>query len=521
MRSVIVMVVTMAVAIIACATARGATWYVAPGGDNGADGTTELTAWADLDRADDAVSPGDVVILLDGEYRYTWTRVLATSGVPGAWITYRAKTTHNAWVHSTGSMSTSPPTGYQDPIEVRGSYVAIEGLKVQSDSEGHGIEVNSAHHVRIVDCLAVDCGGSGVSVIYSDEVTIQGCTIRDCCRTNPFQTSGISIYHPVARDAGAFPGFEVRNNEISGCQVDVPYGSVFTDGNGIIIDDFSNLWGGTYPDDWPEAALRGQTLPHYAKGALVEGNTTYDNGGRGIHALNSDAVTVRYNTIYLNNRFDLDGTWEAALSFQSSRDARVVDNIVVAEAHAHTTHAVLLANATGQSLRVTWGRNLLYGHTNVLVTSGVTAVLEGDNLVGVDPAFVSPSVDAASADFRLRADSPAVDAGGSEPPPVDRAGVARPQGSYADLGAYELPEDGGAGDDDPADPPDGDPGDVPDAYDPYGGGAGGNGDSGISCAPWSASGFRVAGRIAFAVCVALVLVVAGRRRGAAPSSFRA
>ena len=61
-----------------------------------------------------------------------------------------------------------------------------------------------------------------------------------------------------------------------------------TDGNGIIMDDFSNQGSGDVP------------YPHQS---LVAGNISYDNGGAGIFLARSSYVTVANNTAY-NNYLD-------------------------------------------------------------------------------------------------------------------------------------------------------------------------------------------------------------------------
>lgn len=58
-----------------------------------------------------------------------------------------------------------------------------------------------------------------------------------------------------------------------------------------------------------------------------------------------------------------------------------------------------------------------------------------------DPQFMLESTDPGLADFRLQPSSPAIDRLSSPYPEIDLAQTPRPQGSAADLGAFEaVPE---------------------------------------------------------------------------------
>jgi len=75
---------------------------------------------------------------------------------------------------------------------------------------------------------------------------------------------------------------------------------------------------------------------------------------------------------------------------------------------------------------------------NVVALSGTgTDVVEQNNLVTDDPGFITdPPVQAS--DFQITAGSPAEDQGLAGPVLRDFLGTARPQGSAADIGAFEL-----------------------------------------------------------------------------------
>ncbi|MEZ4527461.1 MAG: right-handed parallel beta-helix repeat-containing protein [Desulfobacterales bacterium] len=77
-------------------------------------------------------------------------------------------------------------------------------------------------------------------------------------------------------------------------------------------------------------------------------------------------------------------------------------------------------------------RNLYWNNT----AGDVAGCDSGENNVSASPLFA----DAASGDFRLTADSPAIDAGTADnAPDTDRNAADRPQYSGIDMGAYEFP----------------------------------------------------------------------------------
>jgi parallel beta-helix repeat protein len=104
--------------------------------------------------------------------------------------------------------------------------------------------------------------------------------------------------------------------------------------------------------------------PRYPHATLVEGNLVFNNGGRGIHVLKSDNVTVRYNTCWHNNRCRLDGTWkQGERESDGSAIFRAEDNIAAGNTNAWS--AALALHSFGPTLPMVLKNNLLFGAREV------------------------------------------------------------------------------------------------------------------------------------------------------------
>lgn len=79
--------IMLTMGVILMGAARAETYYIAGDGDDGAIGTREAP-WGTLAHANEALQPGDTVVLLDGEHAGVIEP--ARSGEEGAPITYRA-----------------------------------------------------------------------------------------------------------------------------------------------------------------------------------------------------------------------------------------------------------------------------------------------------------------------------------------------------------------------------------------------------------------------------------------------
>ena len=382
-------------------------WFISPIGSDANPGTSELNAFKSLQKADSMLAPGDTITALDGTYP---AGAITKSGTPGAWITVRARN----WRRPTFSLAESARQnpGNKSVPEWNGfglanvSYVKLIGLTVEGwnpshavVSSGHGICIQSCHHITVQDCRVKDCSGAGIggSPEYwignkkvtgpLDFITIEDNEVSGCAYWCQYDTSGISLW--VAKDAGlgADPsGYNivVRRNisreNANKAGMDGKDITTATDGNGIIIDSF-------------EA---------YPYRTLVEGNLVYNNGGRGVTSTHSSNLTYRHNTCWHNccNALGIGsgGPWKTG-----ELDAEVGDNVLIEDNIAVSNNKpwsqALVLSATNAILK----NNLLNGPRMV---DKIVHLTENGTITD-DPRFINPSTDPTVALFRLKTGSPA------------------------------------------------------------------------------------------------------------------
>ena len=419
-------------------------WFISPGGDDANAGTSETAPFKSLAKADSMLTAGDTITVLDGTYpagRPYGASSITKSGTPNAWITVRAKNRRAPLFSLAESARLNP--GNRDVVEwnsfglVNVAYIKLIGFSVQgwnpdhvAVGSGHGICIQSCHHILVQDCRVSDCSGAGIGgspehwnggtklTGPEDFITVEDNEVSGCAFWCKYDGSGISLWVAKSAGLGADPsGYNmvIRRNIVhdnaNKVGADGKPIETASDGNGIIIDYFQD----------------------YPYNTLVEGNLVYNNCGRGITSTHSSNLTYRYNTCWHNCRNALGigsgGPWPTGeLDSEEGNNVLIEDNIAVANSQAWSKALVLSAKT------VVLKNNLLVGPR--VMDKGVNLTESGT--IMDDPKFINPSVDPKVADFHLQAGSPALDAANSTPPPnPDLACTARPPGTTSDLGAYQ------------------------------------------------------------------------------------
>ncbi|MBD0258945.1 MAG: choice-of-anchor D domain-containing protein, partial [Cytophagales bacterium] len=408
------------------------------------DGLTPATPLATIQQGADLVNPGGTVFIMNGTYSRTAAGAVlhfTRSGTPEGYVTFRPYPGHTPVITATGSV--------WNAVVLDGSYVVIDGLEFEGRNADltlagaeesyrqsrqtpavfnaryntNGISMATVpginpHHIIIRNCKVHDFPGGGINVGNGagagatasgvDYVTVENNEVYNNCWYTMYATSGISVIGPKPIDNVTGYKIFIRGNRCYNNFTQVkwrrsnPAQDALSDGNGIILDVNNGS----------------QNRPVYTGRTLVENNVSYNNGGGGIHAFQAARIDIFNNTAYNNGKVvgypEIDG--------QSGTDVRIYNNIM----YARTGGACNLNDA-----------GAVYDH-NVYYNGSYFR--QGANDLVADPLFAKPGLDG-GADFRLQANSPALNTGNATAgffSAQDITGLARPQGSKPERGAYEF-----------------------------------------------------------------------------------
>lgn len=365
----------------------------AANGNDSNDGTTPVTAWQTLGRADHDRVAGDCINVAPGTYYQpgnTYHGLTLRSGgnsnSPTGYVVWVSTTPHAAKI--TGS------SGHKNLVGVyRAAYIIFDGFEIDANGiPGNGFIAGDAdhsdHHIMVLNNIVHNAGAAGISLNFSEFYTVFGNIVYNNQFTNQVRSSGISIYEPTiasytptTTDTSSYYHIIIMNNISHGNIYKVP-GVKHSDGNGIILDD----------------SLDTQNEPHvrYTGQTLIQNNFVFANGGKGIALFYSQNVDVYNNTAYGNNQDKLNfETLRGEIWSFCSINVKVIGNIGYAVPNADDSRKTNAAFASGQSSGCAYGvrfdKNISYpaiGPKQFFVAHDLIDFVT-NNLNGTDPKFVA------------------------------------------------------------------------------------------------------------------------------------
>jgi hypothetical protein len=389
--------------------------------------------WATIQHADDVGrAAGDCVNVAPGTYApVTITRGGNLASATG-YVVYRCTTMDACTISGSSGFAlsmTQPMPNYLmfDGFTFAGTNVAYgQGVEVFSGNAA-GLQTSS-HHIWVLNNIIRGMGQSGVQMNDGEYFyVLHNTSYGNSNVTCDAQGSGISFvtlkafsaYTPTADDSvnpnsliGTLTPFHnvvawnvAYNNALTNCGS--PSNPYDTDGNGIIMDTFSN--GGT---------LGGIDYPNQT---LVAFNVTYNNGGRGVEVFRSSHVTVANNSSYNNNLDTNDnGTERPEIEIQDGASNPAFNNLAygIAGAGILAYNASYTAGGTGSE--ATFNTNLSF--CSGTPSNGCNPMYSGNtfsctaNKCATNPSWVnvgnisggSVTTPPAGANFALQSSSPAV-----------------------------------------------------------------------------------------------------------------
>jgi hypothetical protein len=372
--------------LVGAAGVDAATYYVATTG-NDANPGTQAAPFRTLNKGVSVLHAGDTLYVKSGTYAEnlmnkipggtSWSSPVTVAAYPGNTVTIR-------------------PTGGSFVLSFSASskrYIVVNGLILDAANvSANGIVINasntslgSAHHIRIINSEVKNAPRQGILVAYGS-------------------------------NSNEFINLKVHDNGTT----DFDHGFYITSSNNLVEKSsiYRNAGFGVHVYN----GSSGQS----ANNNIIRNNKTYENarvGDRGAGIiLTSGSGNMAYNNLVWGNNGGI------IVNFSTVSNTKVFNNVV----YTNGSYGIYIGSG---STNTKVQNNIVYQNSGPAISNKGSGTLLSNNLIDIDPKFVN----AAAADFRLKAGSPAINTGVTlSDVAKDYAGVSRPQGGSYDIGGYEY-----------------------------------------------------------------------------------
>jgi parallel beta-helix repeat protein len=413
---VISLVLSASLVPLPAEAASGNEYYVAPNGDDANPGTIG-EPWRTLQKAADTMVADDTTYVRSG----TYTRVnLKRSGASGQYITFEAYPGEHPVLDGGSWVGFVDRYADTSPLE----YFIIDGFEIKNFE--HGINLIQSNHFIIRNNKVHDNSSFGILVDGAEDGEIANNSVF-----NTGSYSGILVSNSTNIDIHHNVSYSNNHNGI---------GMSHAAHNNLVHHNiaYDNSCGA-------DQRYAGIAIEVNSERNRVYNNLIYDNCHAG-YLTNSPNNEIYNNVMYGNIGAQISfGDWE-----DSTPTGNVImNNIFVVTRAGDQENAVACWGEGYDPLQNTFDYNLYY-YVNGPDKSRMVVVwpiysraysfsewqAAGKEQHGVlgDPQFINPG----NADFHLRSNSPAIDAGVDVGVTDDFDGNVRPQGPTPDIGAFEY-----------------------------------------------------------------------------------